>query len=121
MKDRIEKREIKIINYSTFDLYVLKSEEGLLKSPYYNYDIDSIKAGSSTQLENLFPSWNELIKRSKNGKLTLFVITKDSIKDNGWDKVCQNQSYYKKYQIDIPTPQDMSQRLVDLLVTTRRQ
>jgi len=106
LRDRIDKRQLKIINTTSSDIYSIKSENGKLQKPYYNYYLDSIRADSTYFIENLFPSWNELIERSTDKKLTIFIIPKDSVYKYGWDKVYKNKIFIKRYLIDMKYLED---------------
>jgi len=101
-------RDIKIYNRSNGVVYCLKSKSDSFKYPYIKYQetiVDKyhkIKKNNFIYLDDNPREWESYINNDcKNGKLRLFIISKDSIDKYGWGKVLINNLYTKVYKLDI--------------------
>jgi|WetSurMetagenome_2_1015567.scaffolds.fasta_scaffold00059_54 hypothetical protein len=107
LMDRIENRNIKVINDSSQPIYCLKSQDDLFKYPYFDYNYKSItevfkiQPGSAGYVLDNPTSWDSYIKESKNGKLRLFIITQESLDKFGWGEILDKNIYDKVYSMSI--------------------
>jgi hypothetical protein len=99
--DRVDNRKIKINNNSTLDVYFVKSESGSLKKPFYDENTGVILRDSVGLVHSTTPSWDMLIDSSKDHKLSVFIVSKDSVDKYGWDYIYKKNIYIRRYLIDM--------------------
>lgn len=105
----IDKRDIKVFNKSTRVVYCLKSQSDSIKDPYINYDkvvlekYSVIESGMSIYLDNKPRDWNTYIQNSKDGKMRVFIISKDTVEKYSWKDVLLKNKYINVYKLDVET------------------
>jgi hypothetical protein len=106
--DKVEKREISVINKSNDIVYCLLSETDSLKVPnsYFKETFFDaycrIKKDSLIHVANKPTNWDFFIEvKCENGKLRLFFISKELIDNYGWKVVLTKNIYTKVYRMNI--------------------
>lgn len=100
-------RDIQIYNKSNNVFYCLKSQNDSLTDPYLNYkfsgieELFKINKDSSIDLPDNPLFWEDYISESKDCKMRLFFIAKDTVDRYGWKEVLTKNIYTKVYLIDI--------------------
>jgi hypothetical protein len=103
----VDRRKIKIINCTDKTIYCLISQNDSIRSPYIEYSestIDNyykINGNSTAFLKDSPRSWDGYIKNSVNGKMKLFIISKDSIDEHGLKGVLIKNIYTEVLELDI--------------------
>jgi len=101
VRDKVEMRKLKISNNSNDMVYWIRSESGRFEKPYFNSDLDTIPKQSIYSIGSFNVSWDARIERSKNKKLTIFIVAKDSIDKYGWEYVYKQGIITEKYIVDM--------------------
>jgi len=104
VKDRIDRRIIILINESKNDIYFLKSENDKFEKQLYDAEI--VETNTSGSIRNIRPPWDVTIEYSKNKKLSIYIVIKDSVDKYGWDNVYKKNIFSKKYLIDMQYLED---------------
>jgi hypothetical protein len=99
VRDRVDTRTLVFINESTNDIYWIKSENGKFEKQFYDAQI--IETNTSGSIRNIRPPWDVTIEYSKDKKLSIYIVIKDSVDKYGWDNVYKKMMYSKKYLIDM--------------------
>jgi len=104
--DRIERREVKIINKSKDTIYCLISYTNSIDNRYVKYDnyrLDRrfVDIDSSANVYDKPRDWDTYISNSDDSKMRLFIISKDSINKYGFEEVVNKNIYTKVYKLDI--------------------
>jgi hypothetical protein len=106
--DKIETRKIKVINNTNRIMYCFMSESDNFTKPYINYPVETydefniIKINSFNYVENKELSWDLFIEKyCDEGKLRLFIVSKDSIDKYGWKKVLSENIHTKVYKLNL--------------------
>ena len=60
-----------------------------------------IQPGSTGSVLDNPASWDVYIKRSKNGKVKLFIITQESLEKFGWAEILDKNIYDKVYFMSL--------------------
>lgn len=101
-RDRVvDTRKLSVVNESETDIYWVRSESGTLKKTISNDDVDLVKVNSIGLVGNIVPPWDVTIANSKNKKLTIYIVIKDSVDKYGWANVYKKNKFSKKYLIDM--------------------
>jgi hypothetical protein len=102
-KDRVESRFIKITNNTKQDLIFILSERGEFKKPFYEEDLLTLSPNMIDSLSCSDFSWDDMIKKSDNNKLNIYIIKKNSLDNYGgqMDSIFKNQEFYKRCSFDI--------------------
>ncbi len=98
-KDRIDRRKIIIINESKNDIFWMKSENGKFEKQLYDAEI--VETNTSGSIGNIVPPWDVTIEYSKDKKLSIYIVIKDSVDKYGWDNIYKKNIFSKKYLIDM--------------------
>lgn len=106
IKDKVDTRKLKIVNESITDIYWVKSESGEFKKNIYNDEVDIVMVNSIGSIGNLVPPWDVTIEESKDKKISIFIVHKDSVDKYGWDSVYKRKLYVKRYFIDMKYLED---------------
>jgi len=104
VKDRIDRRKIVLINESKNDIYWMKSENGKFKKQLYDPVI--VEPNTSGSIGNIVPPWDVTIEYSKDKKLSIYIVIKDSVDKYGWDNIYKKNIFSKKYLIDMQCLED---------------
>ena len=103
-----DERNIKILNKSQNTIYCILSSEDKFESWYKGFDTSTWDRGDYNISKDSFNyvydnprNWEEYIASCPNGKLKIFIISKDEVVKNGWAKVLTNNIYSKVYKVDI--------------------
>lgn len=94
-------------NEEIFDLKKLLIANEIEKGKKYErIDITSlflstIKADTTSNLNERPISWNRFINSSKHKKIRLYIIKKDSVNKYGWEGIHARNLYNKKYTLDM--------------------
>jgi len=101
VRDRIDSRKLSVVNESTTDIYWVRSESGTLKKTNNNDDVDLVEVNSIGLIGNIRPPWDVTIQYSKDKKLSIYIVIKDSVDKYGWDFIYKRKLFSKKYLIDM--------------------
>lgn len=102
-----ETRKIQIFNKSNNIIYCFIGTTDKLTEPYIDYPesyLESYKINPDTfqYLYNKELKWETFIDREcNNGKLRLFIVSKDSVNKYSWEEVLENNIYSTVYKLDI--------------------
>jgi len=106
VRERVDKRKLSVVNESTTDIYWVRSENGILKKTNSDDDVDLVKVNSIGFIGNIVPPWDVTIEYSKNKKLSIFIVIKDSVDKYGWDNIYKKNIFSKKFLIDMQYLED---------------
>jgi len=106
--DKVELRNVKVLNNSNFDIYCLNSSNDYLVNQYGGYNdfkifekCFKISKDSFGNVYNKPRDWGSYISQCEGGKMRLFFISKDSVKKYGWKRIITKNIYIKRYKLDI--------------------
>lgn len=106
--DRVELRDIKVLNKAGYNVYCLNSSTDNLITHYSGYEdyqiFDNcfkVEKDSFNNVYNKPSDWNSYIMHSEGGKMRLFIIAQDSVEKYGWKEVITKNIYTKIYKLDI--------------------
>ncbi len=103
--DRIDRRNIKIVNKSDKIIYCLSGFEDSIPKRYLGSEerrFDESYKIEKESYENLYDKsrdWDSYIEHY--GSLRLFIIVKDSVDKYGWREILIKNKYTKLYKIKI--------------------
>lgn len=107
MDKAIDRRDVKVINKSKDSIYCLMSGSNSFKTPYIDYSEAVINENYIIPKDTFINiidkplNWEEYIMKSDEGKMRLFIISKDSVVKYGWREVLTRNIYTKVYQLTI--------------------
>jgi len=96
--DIVESRALHVTNESKDEIFAFitkKEIKAMIKS-----DIDNgvtIKTNAENILTPGKPAWEKYIKKCKDDKLRVYIISTDSLHKHGWDNLFKKEIYLKKY------------------------
>jgi hypothetical protein len=106
--DRVETRNISIINKSNQIIYYLRSESDSFSISTTSDKINIISKYNMVNKDSTVfvgdkpRNWDNYIEVGcKDGRLRLFIISKDTINKYGWKKVISNNIYTKVYRMNM--------------------
>jgi hypothetical protein len=106
--DKVETRKIEIVNKSNNVVYCLKAKSDFISescrgfSETYLSEFSKISKDTIYYVYNKNIDWDSFINvECKNGKLRLFIISKDSIDKYGWSEVLTKNIYSKVYKLNM--------------------
>ena len=99
VRERVDTRKLILINESTSDIYWMKSENGKFKKQMYDPVI--VEPNTSGSIGNIVPPWDVTIEYSKDKKLSIYIVIKDSVDKYGLDNIYKKRIFSKKYLIDM--------------------
>lgn len=103
----LDKRNIKFINKSNGIVYFIPSRNDYVNNLHAGLDDaskDEIYKTLKDSINTIFDKpndWDNYIQYSQDGRLRLFVISKDSVDKYGWQKVFDSNIYTKVYKVTI--------------------
>ena len=106
VRERVDTRKLSVVNESTSDIYWVRSENGALKKTNRNDDVDLVKVNSIGLIGNIVPPWDVTIGESKDKKLSIYIVIKDSVDKYGWNNIYKKNIFSKKYLIDMQYLED---------------
>jgi hypothetical protein len=83
------------------------SQSESFKDPYYDYTVDvmekyyRINKDTSVFLKDKPRTWEGYISNSKNGKMRIFIVSKDSVNKYGWEILLTKNIYTKVFKMDM--------------------
>jgi hypothetical protein len=110
--DAYDNRYIYIQNDSKEDIYTIISSNDSIKTlnlyagfptnmNNYKYTFQYIEPDSVSTSNDKPRFWDDFTKKSKNGKIILFIIEKNLVDKNGWDTILSKNIYTRKYEFTI--------------------
>ncbi len=107
--DIYESRGLYVVNKSNIKIcsFITKKEiKTMTKS-----DIDNLVTIKSNEKDALSPgkhTWERCIKKCKDKKLRVYIISTDSIDKYGWNKIFKQEIYLEKYYFTIEDLEKMN-------------
>ena len=107
MDRAVDNRDLKICNETNDMIYFFFFFYDIFANPYQDYGEDVLNFNNSVKQDTFAYfidkpiNWEDFIKDCKDGKMRLFIVTKDSVDKYGLKGVISKNIFTQKYLIDI--------------------